>query len=248
MKSLNRALDILEYVVCHEGTPITPTEAAEACGTNVASCVRTLRTLVERGYLEQVSRRDGYVPGPLTATLGDRKSGYAQIADASVAPLTQLSERIGKLVNVSVLCNGRRYVITHLLGHGGGRTNPTSYDCEDNLDSATGRLLMALMNKAELTATVRKCKIALEYWPGVENVDELYEKLTKLREQGWVKFWSERQKCWVIGSLIRVEGYPPAAIGFGVLNEDECDKAVKLSNEAAAKIAESLDPSRSFHF
>ena len=60
MKSLQKAFDILEYVVLQNGEPVTPTRAAAALSINLATCTRIMGELVKRGYLVQISRPGYY--------------------------------------------------------------------------------------------------------------------------------------------------------------------------------------------
>jgi len=236
MKSLGKALEVLEYVVCQEGTAVTPSEAAAACGINVSSCVRTIKLLVERGYLEQVSRRSGYVTGPAAVALGDRRSVYGRLAAAAAEPLAVLAQRINGLVNLSVYHRGQRYIIKHLGNEARVRLAPQLRYDDDYYDSATGRLLLSTMNSEEVDALVKNVGLP----SGQRNRKELEQTLAEYRRQGWVKFWSERQQLWIVGSLVTVPGLPVAATGFGVADEKTAEQAVVWTVEATNAIAARL--------
>lgn len=111
MKSLQKTFDLLEYVVLRDGEFVTPSEAAEFTGLNLATCARIMGELVGRGYLDKVSRKEGYAPGPMCAALAMRKNGYTRLARAAKEPLQALSEFIGMPVNLSVASGSRRIMI-----------------------------------------------------------------------------------------------------------------------------------------
>lgn len=236
MKSLSKALDVLEFVICREGEAVTPSDAAVACGINTSSCVRMIKLLVDRGYLEQVSRRSGYVAGPAAVSLGDRKSVYGRLAEAATAPLTVLAEQIGGLVNLSVCHQGRRYIVKHLGRETKVRLAPAIRYNDNFYDSATGRLLMATMSRDDVARLVGRIGLP----SGIGDLAGLERELALYRQRGWVKFWSDIQQLWVVGSLVEVSGFPSAAIGFGVIGEAEADDAVGWSGTAAAGIEANL--------
>ena len=111
MKTLRKALDILEYAVLRGGGSVTPGEAAEATGVNPATATRILRALTERGYLVQISRKRGYAPGPMVTSIGTRRNQFSSLAAASEAPLKELSARLGRQVNISVLDGSSRVML-----------------------------------------------------------------------------------------------------------------------------------------
>lgn len=70
IKVLNKTFDLLELVREWSPHPVLPGEAAAALDMPRSTCVRLLRLLTEKGYLEQLSPRKGYTVGPLLLLLG----------------------------------------------------------------------------------------------------------------------------------------------------------------------------------
>lgn len=119
MKSLHKTFDILEYVALQDGACVTPSEAAGFTGLNLATCARIMGELAVRGYLDKVSRKAGYAPGPMCAALAMRKNGYTRLARAAKEPLQALSEFVGMPVNLSVANGARRIMIVCCCGKPG---------------------------------------------------------------------------------------------------------------------------------
>jgi len=239
MRSLRKALNVLEYISSQNGHPVTPSKLSEKCGINLTSCVRMVQTLTEGGYLQQISRRAGYVSGPALVALGAKNSLYRQLVDAAAGPLAELAAEIQALVNISILHHGERYMLSHygtvedsvkLFYH---YVKPPWSGYWAN---ATERLLLAAAEKKELECALKKHGLPKIY----ESVEQLEEELSAIRKQGYVKFWSDYRQRWVAGVLIRAEGFPVAAIGYYVFTEEDADHSIEISLRTAEKIAETL--------
>ena len=69
IKVLNKIFDLLEMASAIAPRELTSSEAAEALGIPRSTSVRLLKLLTEKGYLEQLSPRKGYIIGPAAALL-----------------------------------------------------------------------------------------------------------------------------------------------------------------------------------
>lgn len=233
MKSLQKTFDILEYVVLQNGERVTPTRVSEALRINLATCTRIMGELVKRGYLVQISRKDGYIPGPMIPSLGTRHNSYEILAAAARIPIEKLSEQLSCQVNFSVMHAGRRIMLCYHLS--GRILKPWDHFIfSDHWDTATGRLLIAALDEREgrrLTAA-----------SGIHPFPR--KELTRIRQSGWIRF--RQGQLEIIGHLIDFPGYPAAAFGFGVPPE-QADRAFELSGKTAAEIINILNqPNRSY--
>ena len=226
MKSLHKTFDILEYVILQNGANVTPSAAAEALGVNLATCTRIMGELVKRGYLEKVSRKSGYIAGPMIASLNTREYWYKRLASAAEDPIRNLSEQLGCQVNISVLHEGQRIMLFYYLS-----SYPAGpwqvFRFSDHWETATGRLLLAALEDSEAKKVCRMC--------GIKPYPQ--EELQQIRKDGFVRF--ELDSLCVIGHWIRVSGYPAAAFGFGV-QLMMADRAFELSEAAAKEICKKL--------
>ncbi|MPM68537.1 hypothetical protein SDC9_115470 [bioreactor metagenome] len=215
MKSLHKIFDILEYVVLRDGGKITPSEAAEFTGLNLATCTRIMGELVARGYLDKVSRREGYIPGPMCAALAMRRNSYTRLARAAKEPLRELSEFVGMPVNLSVVSGKRRIMIACCCGDPGWKPWDRFGFSLDAGGMATNPLLLAFGNERSVESG-------------------------ELRKKGYVNFYDEAAKLWIQGYAVRIPGYPVAAFGYGVPAGVDPEQALTLAAEAARKMEETL--------
>lgn len=226
MKSLHKIFDILEYVTLRNGEPVTPGEASSALSLNIATASRIMGELVKRGYLVKVSRKSGYIAGPMTVSLVTRDNPYKQIADASRLPVLRLSEKLGCQVNISVMHDSTRYMLYFNMPD--TALSPwRHFDFTDHWNTATGRLLTAGCDDTEAKKICRRC--GLKTFPS--------EEIAKIRRNGSVDFKADGLR--IIGHWIKLPGYPVAAFGFGVPPE-RAEEAFRLSAATAEEITGKL--------
>ena len=70
IKVLNKTFDLLELIRERFPEPVLPGEAAAGLGIPRSTCVRLMKLLTGKGYLEQLSPRKGYSVGPILYLLG----------------------------------------------------------------------------------------------------------------------------------------------------------------------------------
>lgn len=226
MKSLHKTFDILEYVVLQNGRKVTPSDAADAVGVNLATCTRIMGELVDRGYLVKVSRKEGYLPGPMTVSLGTRNHPYERLAGASAEPIRRLAGELRCQVNLAVLCGERRVMLCYHSGNAEFRPwNRFTFD--DHWVTATGRLLIASLDDRD--ARKITAGIGLKPYPK--------EMLDKIRSDGFIAYPDGELS--IMGHLIRAPGCPAAAFGFGVPKHNE-KHAFGLSAATAEEIRRNL--------
>jgi DNA-binding IclR family transcriptional regulator len=237
MKSLQKTLDILEYITCQNGRGITPSELSKKCGVNITSCVRMVQTLADRGYLEQLSRREGYVPGPASAAFGYRKNKYNKLIEGAIEPLKKLSQRTRGMVNISVIHRDKRYLL-YFCG-ATPNINLQRFSMKWHyLENATERLLLAAKPQEDRKRIINQIGLPDIYG----SMEEFEHELDEILNQGYVKFWSTFQNYWIVGGVVIVPEYPIAAIGFAVPTEADADLAIGYVLEAAEEIKRNLSP------
>ena len=242
MKSLDKAFDIME-LVCHmDGKPVTPTMVANKLDLNVATCMRSMKYFCERGYLEQVSRKDGYVAGPASLTFADRQSKYSEIIDASEEPIRNLADELNNFINISVLYKSMRYLLfmysTHTKKQSGARRISFDYEV------ATSRLLLAACSELERKAIIKKVGLPGEKWDNIDTKEALLEKLDQVKKKTCISFFDQKINKWIVGGIIKAKGYPPVAIGFGISPDASPEEAMKLTEKTVKKIEHNLNSPR----
>lgn len=240
MKSLYKALDILEYVLNLEGKPVTPGKAAEAIGLNECTCVRIMGEMVKRGYLDKVSRKTGYVPGPAIFTLSNRNCGYSRLVRAAEIPIRELAVKIYSMVNISVLHDKYKYILRHYSADPERKLiHHTSY-FSDCYETATGWLLLSVSSPEMVEKFIKELGVPRNIWKDLKTREDMLEKLKTIREKAFVEFPHPSGKWLIMGALVKGENCPPAAIGFGVAPGADARHVTELTKECVRKIEDKL--------
>lgn len=239
MKTLQKALDLLEFVSTRDGEAVTPKTATEKLGINPSSCVRLMQTLTDRGYLVQISRRAGYAGGPALTAYGCRATSSNTLAAAAAEPLRELSTELGgRMINLSVAHRNRRYLIFqcgHTPGAKVGDFIGHSWDLEEN---ATELLLLAAAPETERLRILLQAEIPRRY----RSRAEFRQELDRLHRQRHVIFYGERQGMWIVGGLMEPPGFPAATLGFGMESRAEAEKSLPAVHRCMDAILRRLAP------
>jgi len=239
MKSLKKALDILEYIVNHDNNPVTPGETAQKLRLDPATCVRIMKEFTKQGYLEHVSRRAGYVPGPAVFTFSDRSYWkYGQLIQAAIEPIQTLAHKVRSVVNISVLYNTYRYILYHYSADGGRNIPLQTRYWHDFYQTATGRLLLSTAPEATVKEIYAKFGIK-DHSGNPVDLTAFQKELKEIAAAGYVYFRDPESRLWIIGALARPANFPPAAIGYGV-SDASYENALKATLEAAKQIEDNL--------
>lgn len=115
VKSVQLALDVLEQVAA-ASEEISVSELASRLGVTKGSVFRHLRTLVDRGYLNQNPATSRYSLGISTYVLGKAAANSVDLLSASADVMRDLREEIGLSVVLSALQGRRLKVLTTSVG------------------------------------------------------------------------------------------------------------------------------------
>ncbi|OGV50288.1 MAG: hypothetical protein A2017_06785 [Lentisphaerae bacterium GWF2_44_16] len=240
MKSLHKALDILEYVLNLEGKPVTPGKAAEAIGLNECTCVRIMGEMVKRGYLEKVSRKAGYIPGPTVFALSNRDCGYSRLIGAAEIPIREFAIKISSMVNISVMHDKYRYILRHYSAHPERKlVHETSY-FSNCYETATGWLLLSVSSDEIIEKFIKELGVPQNIWNDLKTENDMRRKLNEIKNTGLVEFPHPNGKWHIMGALIKAENCPLSAIGFGIDVGDDAKRTMSLMKECVREIEDKL--------
>lgn len=239
MKTLQKALDLLEFVSTRDGAAVTPKSAAEKLGINQSSCVRLMQTLTDRGYLVQVSRRAGYTGGPALTAYGCRTTCSNTLAAAAAEPLRKLSAELGgRMINLSVAHRNRRYLIFQCGHTPGAKVGDFIGHTWDLKENATELLLLAAAPEAERFRVLQQAEIPERY----PSLEEFLAELDRLHQLRHVVFYGERQRMWIVGGLLEAPGFPASTLGFGMESRVEAEKSLPAVHRCMDAILHRLAP------
>ena len=208
---IHRALNILEFIAQHPQRDYSLTEIADQHQLNHGTCANILKTLVTRGYIEQIGHKKGYRLGAMSYHLTRNPAYKRDLILAAEGPMRQLTQTVNETSLLAIVLNDRRITLhsvecDHDIQARGNVDRPV-------YDSATGRLLLAYRPDIEQVRFARTYGLpADEMWPGIGTEDQLVEALAQLREAGLSIVVTNRQ---IVGLAVpvRQQGQVVAALG-----------------------------------
>jgi len=245
MKTIDTALDILEYIVNNDAQEVTPSMISDKLSVNISSAVRILKTLTARGYLSQDGNRAGYCQGPILAALGSIQSRYKDLINAAAGPMKELSRAAnGGMINLSIL-NGNNRIILYHTGNSDRIFIDAFYIKKWYFwDNATEQLLLASLDTAKRKKIIDNNGLPQRF----SSFNELSDYLDKILANKKVIFQGEiNNNKWILGGLVIVEDYPPASIGFAVKTEKEAQALLPKVGICVKDIEKNLTPEQFFY-
>ena len=182
IKSVKKAMDILTILSANAENPITLGELAEQTGLNKSTCAHIVDTLCESLYVERVSRTKGYRLGPWAYMLSRYGRYQNTLVSISIPVLKWLQAKTDATVFISVICNGKKYIVYHIDKAGILPMSDGSI-IQGNLEAtATGQLLMTHMDTESLRHALSR---RTEESGSTKIPQELSEIFKKIRSQGY---------------------------------------------------------------
>lgn len=208
IQSINRALDILEFLAADPGNPKTPGEIAKKTGLNPATASNIIKTLVERDYLQQAGPRKGYVPGVMCYFLSKEEFYYSRLIKAAAAPMEKLAKKTGETALLAVLKGGKRYILHQISGGGVFHVRRDIVLDPRVTDTATGLLLLAELPERDLNAFAGE--------RGLEGYEliSLRKLLEKIQNDGFCILETHGNQVAGIAYPVRQGGKTAAALGL----------------------------------
>ena len=153
IKSLEKAMRIMDYVAKHKGIPVTLTDISVNLGIHVATCSHLVETLCSMQYLEKKSRNSGVIIGPAAHALSTPYVYRQDLLHIAVPHMRELCTTIQENVVISTYSNGTMYV-PYTMYYRNGRITGKATVKGKLLGSATGPLILAYLNPLDRAATI----------------------------------------------------------------------------------------------
>lgn len=244
IKSVKKAMDILTILSASAEEPISLGELAQQTGLNKSTCAHIVDTLCESFYVERVSRTKGYRLGPWAYMLSRYGRYQNSLVTIATPVLKWLQSKTGATVFISVICNGKKYIVYHIDKMGILAMSDGSM-IQGHLEAtATGMLLMTYMDSESLRHALSRR--AEEDGPVSAQVTaELQEKFKKIRSQGYAycAVPTEKHQSYAFG----ITDGTKVIAAMGILYPDEMDtpeyRSAMLKNcrTAAKEISRRLE-------
>lgn len=143
IQSIARALDIVEFLAKDPARRRSLGDVVEATGLYPNTARTIIKTLAARNYVEQQGPRKGYYPGVMCFALAGAGMFYRELVKIAEPGMERLSGEVNESVLLSVLRGGRKFVLSEKRCGDVLQVNSDIVRSSDDLNSATGILLLA---------------------------------------------------------------------------------------------------------
>ncbi|MDD4591146.1 MAG: IclR family transcriptional regulator [Parabacteroides sp.] len=179
---INRALNILELVSRERERDYSLGEIAKSLNLNASTCANIVKTLLNRGYLEQQEKKQGYKLGPQAYYLTGNYSNREELMRISVAPMQQLRDKLNETCILAILKENIRITLhkelsTHELQVVSNGEEKNAYL------TATGRIVLACLKNDERMRFIQRYGLPGAMWPEVQNENDLLDELDKIKKK-----------------------------------------------------------------
>lgn len=196
---LHRAFDILEFLADDPDRPMGLGRIAGALKLNQGTCANILKTMVQRGFVDQSAPKKGYTLGPTAHALVRNRPYRRDLVQAAEPPMTRLAGEVRETVLISALHRHRRLILCQVEGNRDLQVRSDVVTSDDVYQTMTGRLMLAHLSAEELEAFLAAHGLPGRAWPEAGTKAKLERALAQIRKQG---------KAMTIGPEVAAVAYP----------------------------------------
>lgn len=180
---IDRALDILEFLGSDSNNAKSLDEISEVIKIKKTTCSNILKSLLQRGYLEQPNGKRNYKLGFKAYKLVGSSRFHDRMAALAHNALQALYDEIEETVVLAAIEENKRIVISNIEATSGitARINH-SYTI---YRAATGRVILACYPQKKLDATIDRIGLPdIADWPEIKTREQLISALNSIKEAG----------------------------------------------------------------
>ena len=178
--SVQKAIKILNVISEGKNSPVSLLYISEMTGINKSTCSHIVSTLESEGFVKKISRTKGYVLGPAAYCLSRHLKYESEFVSICQPLIRWLNKKTGYSVILAVVERGQKYTIDYIDTE---KLLPEISEImpDDIYRTATGRIIMANMDKSDIKEVFEKNGIPPEgHWDEVSSLETLEEELSKL--------------------------------------------------------------------
>ena len=183
IKSLDRAMEIFEYLSTHQGLPLS--QLASDLDQSPATVYRVLVTLETRGLVEFDPEEQFWHIGSRAFVIGTRFLRRTSLVDRARPILRDLMEATGETANLGVERGGKVLFLNQVETHESIRAFFPPGTLSDMHASGIGKALLANMEPRRLKAWLRDRDLARFTQHTIADPDALIDELELTRARGY---------------------------------------------------------------
>jgi DNA-binding IclR family transcriptional regulator len=176
-------LDILEFIAKNPDQAKSLGDIADSLGLNAGTCANIIKTMADRKYIEQSSKRKGYILGPNAYRLTGNDGYKKDLIEASKQEMQFLVEKFNENALLAVLDKDLRSIV--YTANSDQELQASARSDKRAYDSSTGRILISMLGDDELKKFVEKYGLPRDAeWEGVSDFESLTRQLKQIRNDG----------------------------------------------------------------
>lgn len=183
VRSVDRALDILEFLAEAGAEGMRLAELARRLETSKSTALALLRTLTARGFVAELGTGRGrrYGLGFSLARLGDRVLSQISLLDVALPSLRTMTAETGWTSRVGVLDEGYAVILGRVDGPGIVRFQSNLARRELPHCSAIGKALLSHLPEERVRAIVKRTGLPGRTAATITDVERLLQDLEEVR-------------------------------------------------------------------
>lgn len=240
IKVMDKTFAILEEIVISSPEPLPPLELSRRLQLNRATCSRLLKLLLDSGYILQVSRQKGYVPGPKILTLSNMAAFRKNLLSVARPVIDRCAEELRNSVQIAQLHNGKRYILHHRNCNPRRSIRLDRLSFEDLFSTATGLMLVSHQEPAERMELFRRIREENGvFFEDFKDVKTIQMKLDSICKSDF--FDCRKDVQWIYAFPVFENGVFSSALGVSIPFSEYEDsyhrKIIKTMKEASREIS-----------
>lgn len=242
-------LDILEHLG-HAGRPVGISDLARATSLHVSTAHRLLRTLSNRGYVEQRPETRRYALGPRVFELGNAYVGGRDFVTLARPRIETLRESVGETIHLGVLSDGDVVEVCSALSQKPVGVSVRTGWRDPAHCSAVGKVILAYLPDEERRAYLGRKTLEKRTARTITSRRALEAELMKVRAQGYAVDDEELAEdlCCIAVPLLDASGRAFAGISAAMpkarFRQDRIAGLIHLLGETAQGLARQAEFAR----
>ncbi len=181
--SVEKTMLILRTVSNCHGSPMTLSSICEKTAINKSTASHIIKTLCEEGYMQRVSKNDGYLPGPELFFLTRYGSYSEDVLHISHPLLEWLYSKTQDTVIFAIMKNEKKYIVDRVTGNLDYQDREADILNDDLFRTVTGRVILANIPKHEAVTAYRNNKEkAVKDWSEAATEALYLDQLSKIKQ------------------------------------------------------------------
>lgn len=178
---INRAIDILEMLARDLNKKYTLGEIADELELNHGTCANIIKTMVNRGFVENDRKKAGYKLGQQVYYLTGNFSYKKELLETAYEPMKNLEAQLNENCVLASMKDNNRIILHQVTNTHELQVN-TSPEKNAYL-TASGRVMLAFKNPKEQEKFIQEYGLPGQMWPEIGSEKDLIIYLNKIKEK-----------------------------------------------------------------